>query len=199
MFGKKNYRYKEKEVSDILGIAINILRKKKKEDSINMDNMNFAALNKKSILKSAEKFQVAEKKKQEKIKKNPLKEKKKVRSKKKIVLYTIYFVVWGLLLIALVIPYIIIDQNQSEAGFESLWLFIMIVTSIIGLISGMFIAELEGIIGGFLLGAITGIGLFFLLKTGTGRIVSISVLSLLSIILFIFVFKRRFQSIIKNK
>jgi hypothetical protein len=92
----------------------------------------------------------------------------------------------------------LIEEN-SNIEIEFLWLFIMIGTSIIGIITGTFIAEVEGLIGGFFIGALLGLGLYFLLKIEVGRIISIIFLTVMTIFLFFFVFRSRFKKMVKKK
>ncbi len=201
MFGKKR-RYEKSEVESIMGIALNIKERKGEkptEDDIN--KIKKAGLDKDKIKKKADKFKTDKQKEKEKIemskKKNPIKEKKEKRNKKKIGLYITYFVVWGIIITMLIIPFII--EENTDIEIEFLWLFIMIGTSIVGIITGTFIAEIEGLIGGFFIGAVMGLGLYFLLRIETGRIISIIFLSVLAIFLFFFVFRSRFKKMIKNK
>jgi Na+/melibiose symporter-like transporter len=207
MFGKnKKKKYDKNEVESIMGIAISLKEKKGEEyKDEDFEKIKRTGLDKKSIINKAEKYNSEGKKKpttkyderKQKAKKK-MKDKKEKRNKTKMILYLIYFIVWVILLIALLIPYFIMDNSGSNEGFEWLWLFIMIGTSIIGLITGIFIEELEGIIGGFLIGLLMGLGLYFFLKLEIGRIISIIVLSLIALLLFFLVFKRKFDTMVKR-
>ncbi len=201
MFGKKK-RYEKNEVESIMGIALNIKdRKGQKPTEEEIDKVKKAGLSKDKVLNKAEKYKTEKQKEKEKHSKdkknNPLKEKKEKRNKKKIGLYITYFIVWGVIITLLVVPFLI--EENSNIEIEFLWLFIMIGTSIIGIITGTFIAEVEGLIGGFFIGALLGLGLYFLLKIEVGRIISIIFLTVMTIFLFFFVFRSRFKKMVKKK
>lgn len=201
MFGKNNKKkYNKNEVEKIMGIAVNIDEDSKKKDDSDekVKNAKRSGLNTKAIMNEAKKFKRKKDKKAVK-KTNTLKQNKKIRNKKLLALYIIYFIVWACMIIALLLPYFIMAQTGTEEGFEFLWLFVMIGTAIVGLITGLFIAELDGLIGGLLVGLLMGLGLYFFLKIEIGRIVSSIVLGLTAIALFFFVFRRRFQNMVKKK
>ncbi len=200
MLRKKGKKYKKDEVEEIVGLAINM--NKQSNNKENIEKAEKEGLNKKAILKSAKKYKTLKNQKEKLTKKDNLKESKEKRSKKLITLYIIYFIVWFLIITALLIPFFIkdaMDKEKANEIFGLLWLFVMIGTSIVGLVTGIFIADLEGIIWGFLIGAVTGLGLyFFLWYVQIGRLISAVFLSLAAVVLFFF-FKKRFERMVKQK
>lgn len=217
---KKKRRYEKNEAEKIVGIAFNLKGEHYSKEEL--DKMNRSELSSKNIMKESEKFKTDEQK--NKTKKTTLKKKKETRKRKKSTLYSMYFIIWGLIISVLVIPFFIADtgilssvfddggseqdidsgenEDSSEQGdpFGMLWLVVMIGMSIVGLITGMFIAELEGILWGFFIGAAVGLVFYFVLRYWSlGRIISAGVLTLLAVLLFFIVFKPRFEKMVKRK
>jgi hypothetical protein len=227
----KKQRYDKTEVEKIMGIAFNIKEHKgETHNKEELDKMNSSGLSTKNILKQAEKFKTEKQK--ESTEKPTLKKKKEKRQRKKSTLYALYFIIWGLIISALIIPFFIADigsipfihdddateedsskdtediENDEDStqkedkgnSFGMLWLVVMIGMSIVGLITGMFIAELEGILWGFFIGAGVGLIFYFILRYwALGRIISAIILTLLSVLLFFVVFKPRFAKMVKGK
>ncbi len=228
MKNKNKKRYDKNQVEKIMGIAFNIKENKgEKQNKEELDKLNSSGLSTKNILKEADKYKTEKQK--ETTRKPTMKKKKEKRQRKKSTLYTLYFIIWGLIISALIIPFFIADidsipligddetttEDNTEAEniekeegstenkgnpFGMLWLVVMIGMSIVGLITGMFIAELEGILWGFFIGAGVGLIFYFVLRYwALGRIISAVVLTLLSVLLFFAVFKPRFAKMVKRK